>query len=82
MIVAHFFGGPRDGLVAAVQELTPIVFPVVTGPHFGAESQISDPDTTTATVTYIPRRDTLKRCQCVPGCPHSTATYYVSGWGR
>jgi hypothetical protein len=88
VIVAHFFGGPRDGLVAAVQEATPIVFPVVSYPtppeelstldeHIGNMANMSFTQ-----VVYVPRRDTYKPCTCIPGCPHATMTYYVSGWGQ
>jgi hypothetical protein len=83
VIIATMFGGPRDGLEIAVQELTPLVFPVITGVNFEEEPRIDAPMPIMSTVTYVPRRDTLKPC---PYCPtpaqHFSCTYYVSGWGR
>lgn len=85
MIVAMMFGGPRDGLELCVQELTPLVFPVVSGlvEFFSAEPGAVEPPRMT-TVTYVPRRDTLQDCPwCTgrEGFRHQRCTYYVAGWG-
>lgn len=78
MIIAHLFGGPRDGLVVATPTLTPLIFPLVHG-NLGAwladpnPDNPSTPEPVLSTITYLPRRATLQLCSCMPGWAHPTA---------
>lgn len=73
MIIATMFGGPRDGLEVAVQDLTPLVFPVTSGSvvdWLSAGPDENVPPPTFSMVTYVPRRDTLALCACCPNWAH------------
>lgn len=93
MIIAALFGGPHDGQVVAIPELTPLVLPVSLRQIWDLDN---DSGPVMTTVTYVPREDTLQVCRCCPGWAHPTAqpsvdlssitysqhmtcTYYLSG---
>lgn len=68
MIIGNLIGGPHDGRVIAMPELTPLTLPVVHAAYFG------DPATELRTITYFPRSSTMQLCPCCPNWAHPTVT--------
>lgn len=68
MIVAHLFGGPKDGDVLALSEIAPaLLCPVLPLPIDNA--------TLPEVGTYRPDYNSQKDCECRPLCPHSSIRY-------
>lgn len=77
MIVAHLFGGPKDGDVLALSEIATALICPAQPPLIGAEipDRVEDLNVPLAIGTYRPDYNSYNDCACHPLCPHSSIRY-------